>query len=70
MYYPGRRYYITFFFQLYRNFQKSTNANQNQSKGHPKVHPESSLIIFFAIMILKQINQFKAHHAFLVEHQE
>ena len=70
MCYPDRRYYITFFFQLYRDFQKSTSADQTEPKGRPQVYPESSLIIFFAIMMIKRINRFKAHHDFLVEHPE
>lgn len=70
MCYPDRRYYITFFFQLYRDFQKSLNPDQTKSKGRPRVHPESSLIIFFAIMMLKRIYRFKAQHTFLVEHRE
>ena len=70
MCYPDRRYYITFFFQLYRDFQKSTEVPQTKSKGRPRVHPESSLIIFFAVMMLKRIHRFKAQHAFLLEHQE
>lgn len=70
MCYPDRRYYITFFFQLYKDFQKSMNAKQTKSKGRPKVHPESSLIIFFAIMMLKRIYRFKAQHDFLLAHQK
>ena len=70
MCYPDRRYYITFFFQLYRDFQKSTHADKNTSKGRPQVYPESSLIIFFAIMMIRRIHRFKAQHDFLVEHSE
>ena len=70
MCYPDRNYYITFFFQLYKDFQKSTHAQQTECKGCPKVYPESSLILFFAIMMLKRIHRFKAQHDFLLEHQE
>ena len=52
MSYPDMRYYITFFSKRYKDFEKSINANQSKPKGSPKVHPDSSLIIFFAIMIV------------------
>ncbi len=45
-------YYITFFSKRYKDFEKSINANQSKPKGRPKVHPDSSLIIFFAIMLM------------------
>ncbi len=68
MSYPDQRYYITFFSKRYKDFEKSINANQSKPKGRPKVHPDSSLIIFFAIMLMRGINRFKAQHAFLCEH--
>ena len=68
MSYPDQKYYITFFFQRYKDFEKSINANASKPKGRPKVHPDIGLIIFFAIMMIKGINRFKAQHAFLREH--
>ena len=68
MSYPDMRYYITFFFKCYKDFEKSTYYNQTKGPGRPKVHSDSSLIVFFAIMMLKNINQFKAQAAFLSEH--
>ena len=64
MSYPDQRYYITFFSKRYKDFEKSINANQTK----PKVHADIGLIIFFAIMMIKGINRFKAQHAFLREH--
>ena len=68
MSYPDQRYYITFFTKRYKDFEKSISSNASKPKGRPKVHPDCSLVIFFAIMILKGIHQFKAQHAFLFEH--
>ena len=68
MSYPDMEYYITFFSNHYKDFEKSINSNASKPKGRPKVHPDSSLIIFFSIMLLKGINRFRAQHAFLLEH--
>ena len=68
MSYPDMSYYITFFSRCYKDFEKFINTNQSKPKGRPKVHPDCSLVIFFSIMILKGIHQFKAQHAFLLEH--
>lgn len=70
MSYPDIVYYTTFFSQRYKDFEKSISSNESKPKGRPKVHPDSSLIIFFAIMILKGVHQFKAQHAFLLEHPD
>ncbi len=59
MSYPDMRYYITFFSYRYKDFEKSIRSNASKPKGRHKVHPDSSLIIFFAIMILKGIHPFK-----------
>ena len=70
MSYPDMRYYITFFSKRYKDFEKSISSNAFKPKGRPKVHPDCSLIIFFAIMMMKNKNQFKAQHAFLLEHPD
>ena len=44
--------------------------SQPSLKAVRKCIPESLLILFFAIMMIKRINRFKAQHAFLLEHQE
>ena len=66
MCYPDQKYYITFLFQRYKDFEMSTNCNQTTHKGRPKVHPDSSLIVFFALMMLRSINRFKAQYLFLL----
>ena len=59
MCYPDRDYYITLFFQLLEEFEAATPLNRTERRGAPKIHPACSLIVFFAIMILKQIHRFK-----------
>ncbi len=70
MSYPDKKYYITFFFQLYKDFEMSIKSNDNKSKVRPKSYADSSFIVFFAIMELRGINRFKAQHLFLLTHQE
>lgn len=70
MSYPDMKDYITFFTKRYKDFEKSISSNESEPKGRPKVHSDNSLIIFFAIMMLKGINQFKAQHVFLLEHPD
>ena len=66
MCYPDQVYYITFFFRLLKGFEVSLKTSETQQSGHPKVHADGSLIVFFAIMTLKGIHRFKAQHDFLV----
>ena len=66
MSYPDHKYYITFFFQRYKDFEKSINANRTK----PKVHSDSSLVVFFAFMELRGPNRFKAQYLFLLTHQD
>ena len=70
MSYPDMKDYITFFSKRYKDFEKFISSNEAKPKGRPKVHPDCLLVIFFAIMILKGIHQFKAQHAFLIEHPD
>ena len=70
MSYPDMKDYITFFSKRYKDFEKFISSNESKPKGRPKVHPDCLLVIFFAIMILKGIHQFKAQHAFLIEHPD
>ena len=65
MSYPDAEYYITFLTQCYKDFEVSLEPVV--CIGHPKKYSDMLLIIFFAIMALKQINYFKAQPAFLVE---
>ena len=68
MCYPDVKYYITFFFQRYKDFEESINTNQTKGPGRPKVHADSSFIVFFAFVELRGINRFKAQHLFLLAH--
>ncbi|RKU06617.1 hypothetical protein C6501_18530, partial [Candidatus Poribacteria bacterium] len=68
MSYPDMRYYITFFFRCYKNFEKSNYYHQTEQQGRPKAYTDISLIVFFTVMKLKGINRFKAQTTFLAEH--
>ena len=70
MSYPDMRYYITFLFRCYKDFEKSIYYNQLEQNGRPKVYSDISMIVFFAIMKLKEINRFKAQATFLAEHPD
>ena len=68
MSYPDEKYYITFLSQCYKDFE--TSLEPTVCVGHPKKYSDRLLIIFFAIMSLKQINHFKAQYIFLLEHPD
>ena len=65
MCYPDRNSYITFLFQLLEEFEASVHSNRTARRGCPKVHSDSSLIVFFAVMELKEVSRFKAQHTWL-----
>ena len=54
MCYPDRDHYITLLFQLLEEFEASVDSNRTERRGRPKVHPDSSLIVFFTVMELKR----------------
>jgi hypothetical protein len=66
MCYPDREDYITLLFQFLEEFEASDTCNPTERRGHPQVYPDSSLIVFFAIMLLKAVNRFKAQHRWLL----
>ena len=66
MCYPDRDYYITLLFQFLEGFEASDTFKRTERRGHPQVYPDRSLIVFFAMMTLKAVNQFKAQHRWLV----
>ena len=70
MCYPDRDYYITLFFQLLEEFEASTPLTRTERRGAPKVHADRCLIVFFALMLLKQIHRFKAQHRWLLTHPD
>ena len=66
MSYPDSGYYITLLFQLLEEFEGLDTDTPTKRRGHPQVYPDHSLIVFFAIMILKHIHRFKAQHRWLL----
>ena len=66
MYYPDRKEYITFMFSLLDAFMKTQQTPV--SRGRPKIYSEASLLVFYAIMTLKQINKIRGHHRWLYAH--
>ena len=66
MYYPDEKEYITFLFSLLDEF-----AERKQtliSRGRPKTYSDASLIVFYAMMTLKQINTIRGQHRWLYTH--
>lgn len=68
MSYPDRDYYITLLFQLLEEFEALEPFKPTERRGAPQVYSDRSLIVFFAIMILKGVNRFKAQHRWLWVH--
>ena len=66
MYYPDEKEYIRFLFSLLDAF-----AERKQtliSRGRPKTYSDASLIVFYAMMTLKQINTIRGQHGWLYTH--
>ena len=70
MCYPDSEYYITLFFQLLKEFEAATPLTRTERRGAPKVHADRCLIVFFALMLLKQIHRFKAQNRWLLTHPD
>ena len=70
MRYPDRGYYITLLFQLLEEFEASESFKPTERREAPPSYPDRSLIVFFAIMVLKAINRFKAKHKWLLAHPD
>ena len=68
MCYPDRDYYITLLFQLLEEFEALDTFKPTEHRGAPQVYPDRSLIVFFAIMVLKAVHRFKAQHRWLWVH--
>lgn len=68
--YPDRDYYITLLFQLLEEFEALDTFKRTAHRGARQVYPDRSLIVFFAIMVLKAINRFKAQHRWLLVHSD
>ena len=66
MYYPDRKEYITFLFSLLDTFARRKQTPM--SRGRPKTYSDAALIVFYAMMTLKQINTTRGHHRWLYTH--
>ena len=53
MYYPDEKEYITFVFSLLDEFAATKQTLIN--RGRPKTYSDVSLVVFYAMMTLKQI---------------
>ncbi len=58
MYYPDMKEYITFLFSLLDEFAEI--KKMVISRGRPKTYSDASLLAFYAVMTLKQINTIRA----------
>ena len=70
MSYPDRDDYITLLFQLLEEFEGLDTLERTERRGAPQVYPDGSLIVFFAIMVLKAVHRFKAQHRWLLTHPD
>lgn len=68
MSYPDPLDYINFLFQRLQDFEVETESHQTNPPGRPKAYSDASLIVFFVIMTLKGIHQFRAQHRWLMAH--
>ena len=60
MYYPDAKEYITFVFSLLDAFAERKQTPI--SRGRPKTYSDAALIVFYAMMTLKQINTIRGQH--------
>jgi hypothetical protein len=66
MYYPDMKDYITFLFSLLDEFLETKEIAVHQ--GRPKIYSNASLVVFYTIMTLKQINAIRGQHQWLYTH--
>ena len=66
MYYPDAKEYITFVFSLLDEFAEKKQTLI--SRGRPKTYSDAALIVFYAMMALKQINTIRGQHRWLYTH--
>ena len=66
MYYPDEKEYITFVFSLLDAFAESKQKTINP--GRPKVYSDACLVVFYAVMTLKQIHTTRGQHRYLYTH--
>ena len=66
MYYPDAKEYITFLFSFLDAFAEKKQTLI--SRGRPKTYSDAALIVFYAMMTLKQINTTRGQHRWLYTH--
>ena len=66
MYYPDAKEYITFVFSLLDEFAEKRRTPI--SRGRPKTYSDAALIVFYAMITLKEINTIRGHHRWLYTH--
>ena len=66
MYYPDAKEYITFVFSLLDEFAEKRRTPI--SRGRPKRYSDAALIVFYAMMTLKEINTIRGQHRWLYTH--
>ena len=68
MSYPDELDYINFLFDRLQDFAEATESALPPPPGRPYVYSDASLIVFFVVMTLKGIHQFRAQHRWLMAH--
>ena len=66
MCYPDMKDYITFLFSLLDEFLESKEIAIHQ--GRPKIYSDASLVVFYTLTTLKQINAIRGQHQWLYTH--
>ena len=66
MYYPDKKEYIIFLFAFLDEFAE--RKQKVVSRGRPKTYSDACLVVFYAVMTLKQINTTRAQHRWLYAH--
>ena len=66
MQYPDIREYITFLFSMLDEF--SATQEKVSKRGGPKTYADASLIVFYAVMMLKGITAMRAQQDYLFHH--
>lgn len=63
---PSQDDYVETYFTLFEIFQQG--RSQQIKRGRPYTYTDKALIVFFTMMLIKQITAFKAQHRWLVTH--
>lgn len=63
---PSQADYIELYFTLFERFSQTRMLESHL--GRPFVYAEKVLIVFFTLMIIRDVNAFKAQHRWLETH--